>query len=37
MARPVVMAGVAHGAIDFDVTPETTEVYVDGTLRAARR
>ena len=33
MARPVVIAGVAHGAIDFDVTPETTEVYVDGTLR----
>ena len=33
MARPVVIAGVAHGAIDFDVTPETTEVYVDGTMR----
>lgn len=33
MARPVVIAGVPHGAIDFDVTPETTEVYVDGTMR----
>lgn len=33
MARPVVIGGVPHGAIDFDVTPETTEVYVDGTLR----
>jgi hypothetical protein len=33
MARPVVIAGVLHGAIDFDVTPETTEVYVDGTMR----
>ncbi len=33
MARPVVIAGVAHGAIDFDVTPETTEVYVDGNMR----
>ena len=33
LARPVVIAGVAHGAIDFDVTPETTEVYVDGAMR----
>ena len=33
MARPVVIAGVPHGAIDFDVTPETTEVYVDGAMR----
>jgi PEGA domain-containing protein len=33
MVRPVVIAGVPHGAIDFDVTPETTEVYVDGTMR----
>lgn len=33
MLRPVVIAGVAYGAIDFDVTPETTEVYVDGKLR----
>lgn len=33
MARPVVIGGVPHGAIDFDVTPETTEVYVDGTMR----
>jgi hypothetical protein len=33
LARPVVIAGVAHGAIDFDVEPSTTEVHVDGTLR----
>ena len=33
MARPVVIGGVPHGAIDFDVTPKTTEVYVDGAMR----
>jgi hypothetical protein len=33
MERPVIIAGVPHGAIDFDVTPETTEVYVDGAMR----
>jgi len=33
LAAPVVIRGVAHGAIDFDVEPATTEVHVDGTLR----
>lgn len=33
VGRPVVIAGVPHGAIDFDVTPRTTEVYVDGSMR----
>jgi hypothetical protein len=33
LARPVVIAGEAHGAIDFDVEPSTTEVHVDGALR----
>jgi hypothetical protein len=33
LARPVMIDGVAHGAVDFDVEPETTEVHVDGTMR----
>lgn len=33
LARPIVINGVAHGAIDFDVEPATTEVRVDGALR----
>ena len=33
LSRPILIAGVAHGAIDFDVEPPTTEVHVDGTLR----
>jgi len=30
---PVVVSGRPHGAIDFDVTPEATKVYVEGELR----
>ena len=33
LARPVIVAGRAHGVIDLNVKPKTTEVYVDGTLR----
>ena len=33
MVRPVVVAGRAHGVIDFNVTPKETEVFVNGKLR----
>jgi hypothetical protein len=33
MAAPVVIAGRPHGAIDLDVTPGETLVWVDGKLR----
>ena len=33
MVRPVVIAGRAHGVIDFNVTPKQTEIFVDGKLR----
>lgn len=33
MASPVLIAGRPHGAIDLDVAPRETLVWVDGTLR----
>jgi len=33
LVAPIVIKGRPHGAIDVDVEPETTQVFVDGTLR----
>jgi hypothetical protein len=33
MGAPVVIAGRPHGAVDLDVSPEATLVWVDGKLR----
>jgi len=33
VVTPVVINGVAHGVIDFDVEPDSTKVYVDGEMR----
>ncbi len=33
VATPVYVSGKPGGSIDFDVDPDTTQVYVDGTLR----
>jgi hypothetical protein len=33
LPHPIVVGGVPAGSIDFDVEPEDTQVFVDGTYR----